>query len=307
MARVLVVGAGVVGLTCAVRLQRDGHQVDVLARDLPTETASALAPGLWDPGQDRPADREATWAETSLRRLTQLAGQEPDGGVSLRWGTEVRRTADPAPWWADLVPGFEVMPDPPTPYAAGFSALVPVVQMPAYLRSLTRSLTGGGGTVTRMALPALPVHAEVVVNAAGLGSRLLAADSAVGHSGAPVVVMETPDVPRWARAPDDGVCVVPGAGGVVVVGTPGQDRWHRLAEPATVQRLVDRATGLVPPLRGAGVTRRAVGLVPTRSSVRLEAERRGEMTVVHCYGHGALGLTWSWGCAEEVAALVQRR
>jgi D-amino-acid oxidase len=25
---------------------------------------------------------------------------------------------------------------------------------------------------------------------------------------------------------------------------------------------------------------------------------------VHCYGHGGAGVTLSWGCAEDVAALV---
>ena len=58
MTRVMVVGAGVVGLTCAVRLLEAGHRVDVVARDLPyydpalSETAItglnrfALATGL---------------------------------------------------------------------------------------------------------------------------------------------------------------------------------------------------------------------------------------------------------------------
>jgi len=45
--RVVVVGAGVVGLTCAVRLAEAGHEAHVLARDLPPETTSAVAAGLW--------------------------------------------------------------------------------------------------------------------------------------------------------------------------------------------------------------------------------------------------------------------
>ncbi len=46
MRRVIVVGAGVVGLTSAVRLLEAGHRVDVVARDLPLETTSAVAAAL---------------------------------------------------------------------------------------------------------------------------------------------------------------------------------------------------------------------------------------------------------------------
>jgi D-amino-acid oxidase len=45
--RVIVVGAGVVGLTCAVRLLEAGLRVDVVARDLPRETTSAVAAAIW--------------------------------------------------------------------------------------------------------------------------------------------------------------------------------------------------------------------------------------------------------------------
>jgi D-amino-acid oxidase len=47
-----------------------------------------------------------------------------------------------------------------------------------------------------------------------------------------------------------------------------------------------------------------VGLRPGRSTVRLEAEPRGDGLIVHDYGHGGAGVTLSWGCAEEVVALV---
>ena len=72
----------------------------------------------------------------------------------------------------------------------------------------------------------------------------------------------------------------------------------------TVKRIVARATDLVPDLRGARVLGTRVGLRPARPAVRLEAEDRPEGPVVHCYGHGGSGVTLSWGCADEVADLV---
>ena len=56
----------------------------------------------------------------------------------------------------------------------------------------------------------------------------------------------------------------------------------------------------MPALAGATVLRHQVGLRPARPVVRLE--REGD--VVHCYGHGGAGVTLSWGCADEVVALV---
>jgi D-amino-acid oxidase len=47
-----------------------------------------------------------------------------------------------------------------------------------------------------------------------------------------------------------------------------------------------------------------VGLRPGRASVRVEAESRRGARLVHDYGHGGSGVTLSWGCAREAAALA---
>ena len=78
--RVTVVGAGVLGLTCAVRLAERGVAVDVLARDLPLETASAAGGALWLPATRD--ERELGWAATTLAELraAENAGEAPARG-----------------------------------------------------------------------------------------------------------------------------------------------------------------------------------------------------------------------------------
>jgi len=49
-----------------------------------------------------------------------------------------------------------------------------------------------------------------------------------------------------------------------------------------------------------------VGLRPGRPTVRLEEDARDEPgpRILHNYGHGGAGITISWGCADELTALV---
>jgi D-amino-acid oxidase len=196
MARVIVVGAGVVGLTCAVRLLEDGHRVDVLARDLPLETTSAVAAALWYPYRAYPFEQVTAWSAASYRRFAELAGDERTG-VVMRHGTELHRARTPDPWWRDAVPALTRVTAMAPPYVDGWTFEAPVVEMPVYLRWLTSELERRGGTLTRMALGALPDGPEVVVDATGLGARLMAADSSVVPVRGQVVLVDQVGLDRW--------------------------------------------------------------------------------------------------------------
>src|SRR5262245_51736604 len=53
------------------------------------------------------------------------------------------------------------------------------------------------------------------------------------------------------------------------------------------------------------ITRRIAGLRPFRpSGFVVRAERLGEKTVIHNYGHGGCGVTLSWGTADMAARLA---
>jgi D-amino-acid oxidase len=52
------------------------------------------------------------------------------------------------------------------------------------------------------------------------------------------------------------------------------------------------------------VIEQQVGLRPARTRIRVEREQLGATTLIHNYGHGASGVSLSWGCAKDVVALA---
>jgi D-amino-acid oxidase len=298
MTRVIVVGAGVVGLTCAVRLLEAGHRVDVVARDLPLETTSAVAAALWYPYRALPQDRVTAWSRTSYDAFAALAADERTG-VRMLTGTEVLATPQPDPWWRSAVPSLDRETSLPPGYADGWTFVAPVVDMPVFLRWLVRRVEELGGTLTRMNLSALPDDGTLVVNATGLGGRHFGADPSVTPVRGQVVVVEQVGIARWVLDSAGLTYVVPRTDEVVVGGTDVEGEWSRTPDPAVAEGILHRATALVPELEGARVRRHKVGLRPARPGVRLEREGN----VIHCYGHGGAGVTLSWGCADDVVGL----
>jgi D-amino-acid oxidase len=307
MSRVIVVGAGVVGLSCAMRLQQAGHQVDVVARDLPLETTSAVAAAIWYPYRAFPFEQVTAWGAATYRELHRLS-DEPDTGIRMVEGIELHRRRTSDPWWRSAVPALTRVTAMPDPYVDGWSFRTPVVEMPAYLRWLSRVFTDGGGTITRMALNGLPQYAEVVVNASGLGARLMADDPSVTPVRGQVLYVEQFGLDRWWLDAEGPTYIVPRSHDVVVGGTDEEGEWSRTPDPAVAAQILERAALLVPEVARAKVLRQKVGLRPARPQVRLEEEKvsaaGGVERVVHCYGHGGAGITLSWGCADEVAAIV---
>src|SRR5256714_2871483 len=103
--RIAVVGAGVSGLTCGVRLLEEGARVSIVAREPPARTTSAVAGAVWFPYRVRPNERTGPWGRAGYERFERLSRED---GVPV---TMVELTAlytDPLteePWWLSAVPG----------------------------------------------------------------------------------------------------------------------------------------------------------------------------------------------------------
>ena len=281
--RVTVVGAGVIGLSCAVRLLEAGHEVNVIGRERTSGTTSAVAGGFWFPYLAEPRDRVTTWAAETFLELARLAREEPESGVRMVHGTQHNPEADL--WWAAPLTDLTVGDD-----RAEFTA--PIAEMPVYLPWLERRITDAGGTISTGTVDDLEsLDADVVVNATGLGARELVGDTSLYPVQGQIVVLEPGATEEWLEA----------EGEAVVGGTSVPHAWDQSPDPRTAERILADATAAVPEIANADVRAHLVGLRPARPTVRLEREGR----VVHCYGHGGAGVTLSWGCATEVAALVK--
>jgi D-amino-acid oxidase len=311
--RVRVVGAGVVGLTSALRLAEDGHQVEVVAAEVSQGTTSSVAAALWYPYRATPTAEVTRWLASTYAVLDGLA-TDPATGVRLRPGREVFREPVADPWWRSAVPELARLTGDrlPAGYLDGFCLRAPVVDMALHLAWLDSRLRerGVGVEVRRLEdLEAAFAGVDAVVNCSGLGSRRLAGDRTVTPVRGQVVVVEQFGLTEWVldqSDPERLTYVVPRDETVILGGTSEEGDADPEVRPATAEAILARCAALVPEVTAARVLDQRVGLRPARPAVRLETELRAAGPVVHCYGHGGAGVTLSYGCADDVAEQVRR-
>ena len=319
---VLVVGAGVSGLTTAVCLAEAGLAVEIRADRLPPDTTSAVAGAIWGPHLAETGDRTARWRGATLAALRELAAG-PDGpaaGVRVASGIQVfRDSPDPPDWLAELGGYRPCLPgELPPGFSTGWRYAAPLVHMPTYLGYLRARFERAGGrlgvaSVASLAGAAREAGARAVVNCSGAQARQLAGDPEVTPVRGQAVVAANPGLTEFLIAPGDASAelayLFPHGDTVILGGSEGPGDWNLEPDPAIAERIVRDCTALEPRLRGAQVLAHRVGLRPVRPAVRLEAEPAGPgradgPLIVHNYGHGGAGITLSWGCAREAAGLA---
>lgn len=328
MARITVVGAGVIGLSTAIRLREAGHDATIVAERRTPQTTSDRSGAVFTPFRAQGCPDALAWARGSFEAYSALAQRgDPACGVRMTRLREFFFTPlDADPWWAESVAQYERLRDVPPPYAAGVRAVVPKIDITRYMGWLERDyLERCDGTICTARVASLATlfddGAELVVNCSGLGARALAED--------PHVIPMRGQVLHVANTIGLEECLVEEGRGslttylfafpdhVVLGGTYERNNADESTDPAALAAIVERCRGL---LTAAGYDSAArlpaeplrswAGLRPARivtgdaETIRLEAESRGGRTVIHNYGHGRAGVTFAWGCADAVCALV---
>jgi D-amino-acid oxidase len=299
---VTVVGAGVIGLTTAVELERAGHAVQVVALATGEDTTSAVAGALWFPFRADPPGPVNHWARRSRARLEALATTQPEAGVDVLTAFEAALDEAP-PWWAPSAEPLRFVEASPLGRPA-WRFLAPRVEPLLFLGWLEAQLRH---PIHRERVTSLDaVSGDAVVNCTGLGARRLANDASLQAVYGQVLLVEPGELDRGVSLADGGngadmLYAIPRRRDVVLGGCafPCDEDRPLTPDPAVRAGILQRAHASG--LRHGRVLAERAGLRPCRPTVRLQREGR----VVHNYGHGGAGFTLAYGCAEDVVALLR--
>jgi D-amino-acid oxidase len=231
---------------------------------------------------------------------------------------------------AALIDRHHVNPGSGVVDAYGHAA--PMIDTDVYMRWLLSEVTGAGCTVIRGRIsgslqerePQLRrlFDADCIVNCTGLGAAELAGDEMYPLRGALIRVhndgRSMPPVTTahcvahdLASTEQDMVFIVPRGRDMLLIG--GMTEPHEwgldigLDNYGPVGDMLARCRDFLPVLESAEIDAGEpvrVGLRPFRKgNVRLELEPGTR--IIHNYGHGGSGVTFSWGCALEATELAE--
>ncbi|KAI1635469.1 nucleotide-binding domain-containing protein [Biscogniauxia mediterranea] len=166
--------------------------------------------------------------------------------------------------------------------------------------------------------------ADVIINCTGLQADALAGDNSVYpiRGGLIRVINDGVDFPKVdaaltitadAASANEIVFLVPRNDNILLIGgiaEPHEWDLDLTLESPIIRRMRDRCEKFLPGLKDARLDAEypfAQGLRPFRgTNVRVERElRRTGSRIVHSYGHGGAGWSLSFGCAQDVAMLVE--
>ncbi|KKY30266.1 putative amino acid oxidase [Diaporthe ampelina] len=334
--QIIVIGAGVTGLSCAIQLQEAGHAapgaVTLIARDFPTPFALVDpkaqinftspwggAHNRWVPpptdGQAQPNGlRDHRLALATFRRMRSLQESNPEAGITFMKGIEYLE--DPAPEYRALareggegsakalgLEGFRVLDRSELPddkVSLGIEYDTWCVNPMVYCSFLLNRFVFRGGRILRREIS----RPEEVFEMRDLGGPVKAVVNASG--------MGFNDPKSYIIRDGSWTFCVPRnfEGGTIIGGTKEPNNWDTEPSLEVRDRLVRAFMATHPKIADESgsvrVLKDVVGRRPARhGGARLEREEVAPgKVVVHAYGLGGRGYELSWGVAETAQKLL---
>jgi D-amino-acid oxidase len=304
---IVVVGAGISGLSTAYELLQAGHQVTVIAKEFSPNTTSNKAAAFWFPYHIRNDQRGRDWCKKSYTFFKEKS-TDHSTGISMKTIIKAsKKGIVDETSWLDYMPetSFSKLEETEllNGYDKGFKATVPLIETQIFLPWLMQQLKTKGTTIVQQEiinLEELENNFDIVVNCTALGARQLCNDASVIPVRGQVVLLE-PGFPDYIFIDNQTPSyIVPRKDATIVGGTYEEGIYLAITEEASLNEILQKAYNILPALKERKIIGSWAGLRPFRNLVRLEREGN----IIHNYGHGGSGFTLSFGCAAEVISLI---
>jgi D-amino-acid oxidase len=225
--RVVVIGAGVIGLTTALCLLRRGFAVTIVADRFTPDVTSIVAGALWEwppavCGHDRNLERAQAWAGRSYRIFAELAA-DPATGVFIRPAAfSFRRPVEENPillnkrnalariardFRHDAALIHENAINPELHFRDAYAHLAPMIDTEVYMAYLMKEVKAAGCRVVQRKVNSMredllaEFEANAAINCTGLGAREFGDDTVYPLRGAVIRVRnDGRAIPRITQA-----------------------------------------------------------------------------------------------------------
>ncbi|CEP16337.1 hypothetical protein [Parasitella parasitica] len=290
---IIVVGAGVIGLSVALQLREQGYKnITSVAKYIPgdvcIEYTSPYAGAHWRtmaPNSDKLLQK---FDAVTYDRFMDLAHSSDNTGImiapSYDYYDDALSSEVTDPWFKDVVQDFEFLTekeDLPHGAQLGHKYTTVLINTPVYIAWLASKFKSLGGKIVQRNLG----HIDEVLSA---------------------------KEPQWTQGIN---YVIPRSDGTVVLGgTANKHDFNPFPETQTNNTILEKTFALCPELKEQPleIVKYNVGLRPSRiGGVRIENEmltsrnRKQTIQVTHGYGHGGFGVQSSWGSAEYIVQVME--
>ncbi|KAH6909425.1 D-amino-acid oxidase [Coprinopsis sp. MPI-PUGE-AT-0042] len=282
---IVVLGAGVIGLTTALKLQEEGYRVTIIAEIFPTDPKNAKYTSQWAGAHhvsfSATEDSRHALDRETFTEMWKLSGENEAEGCFLRLQqTEFFGYERPSPSPLQHMPEFRSLPKDELVDGAvtGETFKTVTIDIHNYLNYLLSKFLSRGGKTVRGSVQHLSQIAEngvapflepaerkyhsslnpssspdAIVVCVGLGARHLGGveDHDVYPIRGQTVLIHAPWI-RFGRTLSEAnmwTYVIPRrSGNVILGGTLGHDDWYPQARPETTRDIIERTLKLCPEL-----------------------------------------------------------
>ncbi len=307
--KIAIIGAGISGLSCAYLLSKKNYTIDVIAKAFSPNITSNKAAAFWFPYHIRNDKRGVRWAQKSYDFYVSLYNVK-SAGISVKQLIKVigKNIIEEDPVWINFLPegSCSMIPesDLPEGIAKAYNVAVPLIETQIFLPYLKNYLTKAGVNFIQKEINKLDEVSneyDCVINCTALGAVKLCNDETIIPVRGQVALIETKtDFPIYLDN-EKPLYIVPRKDAMIVGGTYEENVYDEATEPSTIQTLLNNAYAFMPELKQQKVIGNWAGLRPYRPTVRVEKENN----IIHNYGHGGSGFTLAFGCAEDVAGMLE--